>query len=136
MADEVIRQLRDFPAVEELLQDEQLSDAVGSIPRPVASELIKAVIADNKAAFRQKAREITLASLRSDVRQAVADVKLTEIARVINATGIVVHTNLGRAPLPESLFEDVKRTVVGYGNIEFDLATGKRGHRGGACEKY
>jgi L-seryl-tRNA(Ser) seleniumtransferase len=136
MADEVIRQLRDFPAVEELLQDEELSEAVASIPRPVASELIKSVIARNKAAFKQKAGEVTLASLRSDIRQTAADVKLTEISRVINATGIVVHTNLGRAPLPESLFEEVKRTVVGYGNIEFDLATGKRGHRGVACEKY
>ncbi len=136
MARKVIGQLRDFPAVEELLQDKELSEVIGSIPRPVASELIKSVIAQNKAAFKQKSREITLVSLRSDIRKAVADVKLTEISRVINATGIVVHTNLGRAPLPESLFEEVKRTVVGYGNIEFDLTTGKRGHRGVACEKY
>jgi L-seryl-tRNA(Ser) seleniumtransferase len=47
-----------------------------------------------------------------------------------------VHTNLGRAPLSEALFEAVKRTVTGYGNIEFDLGRGSRGGRGAACERY
>ncbi len=62
--------------------------------------------------------------------------KRKEISTVINATGVVVHTNLGRAPLSENLFDEIKKHVTGYGNIEFDNQIGKRGKRGEACEKY
>ncbi len=62
--------------------------------------------------------------------------KRKEISTVINATGVVVHTNLGRAPLSENLFDEIKKHVTGYGNIEFDTQSGKRGKRGEACEKY
>ena len=48
---------------------------------------------------------------------------------VINATGIVIHTNLGRAPLSEKTLENIKNTVCGYSNLEYDLQAGKRGER-------
>jgi L-seryl-tRNA(Ser) seleniumtransferase len=136
MAEEVIQQLRDFPSVEELLSDRRLADAVGSIPRPLASELVKAVVARNKAVFEDKTGKITAASLLADIRRAIGDARLTQITRVINATGIVVHTNLGRAPLSEAMFEAVTRTVTGSGNVEVNLADGRRGDRGAACESY
>jgi L-seryl-tRNA(Ser) seleniumtransferase len=58
------------------------------------------------------------------------------MTQVINATGIVVHTNMGRAPLSAELFDQVRDAVSGYGNIEYDLAGGKRGGRSAACEEY
>ncbi|RME22775.1 MAG: L-seryl-tRNA(Sec) selenium transferase, partial [Candidatus Zixiibacteriota bacterium] len=77
---------------------------------------------------------------RRDLQEAIGKRLRTEsrrrITRVINATGIIVHTNLGRAPLAEELFDAIKQTVTGYGNIEFDLTSGKRGQRGAACEHY
>jgi L-seryl-tRNA(Ser) seleniumtransferase len=48
---------------------------------------------------------------------------------VINATGVVLHTNLGRAPLGESILADVVKASMGYATLEYDLETGKRGHR-------
>ncbi|MBU8934409.1 MAG: L-seryl-tRNA(Sec) selenium transferase [candidate division Zixibacteria bacterium] len=132
----MIEKPRDFPAVEELLQHEELAEAVLLIPRPAAAEIIKATIANAKAQLTKTHKPITLERLNNDIRKALLKAKRQEITRVINATGIVVHTNLGRAPLPAALFEAVKERVTGYGNIEFDLNTGGRGSRGLACEKY
>ena len=51
------------------------------------------------------------------------------VQKVINATGVVVHTNLGRAPLPKDLFENLLPRLCSYSNLEFELETGKRGSR-------
>ncbi|WP_026836303.1 L-seryl-tRNA(Sec) selenium transferase [Limisalsivibrio acetivorans] len=48
---------------------------------------------------------------------------------VINACGVVIHTNLGRSPLPDAVFDEIRRAASGYSNLEYDLATGKRGDR-------
>lgn len=136
MAGKLIRQLRDFPSVEEVLQSKELAPRVETIPRPVAAEVVKAAIADLKEKFRSSKEPVPLKEVTRQVVRGIESIKKSEISRVINATGVVVHTNLGRAPLSSSLFDAVKGTVTGYGNIEFDLETGKRGERGRACEKY
>ncbi len=59
-----------------------------------------------------------------------------KIRRVINGTGILVHTNLGRAPLSEKLFDNIKEHITGYGNLEFETDSGKRSHRGEMAERY
>jgi L-seryl-tRNA(Ser) seleniumtransferase len=81
-------------------------------------------------------KEVTHAVLLDAIKRSLHEESSARISRIINATGIVVHTNLGRAPLSPSIFEEIKKTVVGYGNIEFDLSSGKRGGRGAACERY
>ncbi len=135
MAKKVIKQLRDFPAVEQLLQNAKLKPYISSVPRPIAAEIVKDVIADMKEKFKAKGT-VAEADVAGEVKRRIEACRRNEITPVINATGIVVHTNLGRAPLSESIFDAVKKTVVGYGNIEFDLAQGERGSRGVACEKY
>jgi L-seryl-tRNA(Ser) seleniumtransferase len=59
-----------------------------------------------------------------------------EFCRVINATGVPIHTNLGRAPLGDRILKEIQESLIGYSNLEFDLTTGSRGKRGEACEKY
>ncbi len=122
--------------MEELLQSKSLSNALASVPRPLVAEIVKTVIADFKKEFKKGREGLSEGDVIDEIRRRVRELKLAEISRVINATGIIVHTNLGRAPLSESIFEAVRKTVVGYGNIEFDLHTGSRGSRGVACEKY
>jgi len=130
-----MKDLRDFPAIEELLTDSDLVEYVALVPRPVAAEIVREEVSKAKEKFRA-GKNVTRKTLMTQLAGALINAKRLEITRVINATGIVVHTNLGRAPLSEELFEAVKKTVTGYGNIEFDLKSGKRGSRGVACEKY
>ena len=132
----MIKTMRDFPSVEELLQMRELSDTIAQVPRPVASETVKTVVSDLKQQLKKSEKPITKKKLISTIKTAIDNLKRQEITRVINATGIVVHTNLGRAPLSETLIDAIKQTVTGYGNIEFDLARGTRGKRGLACERY
>src|SRR5205807_1044764 len=57
------------------------------------------------------------------------ELELPSLRRVLNATGVIVHTNLGRAPLAAAAREAVSRAAVGYANLELDLASGERGSR-------
>ena len=60
---------------------------------------------------------------------------LSRLQRVINATGIILHTNMGRAPLAPSALNAVCAVAQGYSNLELDLNSGKRGGRGGQTEE-
>ena len=64
-----------------------------------------------------------------------ADSSSYGLRKVVNATGIVLHTNLGRAPLAFAVAEHVKQTTLGYNNLEYDLSTGQRGSRTESLEK-
>ena len=136
MADKLILKPRGFPAVEELLQRPSLAATVATVPRPYAVTVVKRIIADNKARLKSKKARITEADLEREITTTIMASKRREMTRVINATGVVVHTNLGRAPLSPKLFDEIKQVVTGYGNVEYDLSGGKRGGRGAACEEY
>ena len=136
MANDKITTPRDFPAVEELLQNEQLAAEVGLLPRLIAADIVREVVAIHKEQLAKGKSPVTQTSLLQAIRLALVNARRKEIGRVINATGIVIHTNLGRAPLSESIFDAIKSTVVGYGNVEYDLAGGSRGKRGEACDRY
>jgi L-seryl-tRNA(Ser) seleniumtransferase len=109
--------LRELPAVHELL--ERIS--APGIPRPV-------VVAEIRRALEEARREIRAGAaggmpLERRVEQALAALLRPSLQRVINATGVVLHTNLGRAPLGPLAIHS------GYSNLEYDLAAGQRGKR-------
>src|SRR2546423_6503695 len=110
-------ELRDLPSVDELARE-----ADG----PLAVEAARAVI--------DRAREEVQAGtdpgdLAARLREELADARRPRLRRVLNATGVVVHTNLGRAPLAEEAVERVADAARGYSNLEYDLAEGSRGSR-------
>ncbi|MGH2802244.1 MAG: L-seryl-tRNA(Sec) selenium transferase, partial [Thermoleophilaceae bacterium] len=86
--------------------------------RKAIEESRRAVLAGEPAASpAARARELAAAEVRPSLR------------RVLNATGVIVHTNLGRAPLPEEVVRAALEAAAGYSNLEYDLARGARGSR-------
>jgi L-seryl-tRNA(Ser) seleniumtransferase len=136
MAKEIIAEPRDFPSVEELLQEPRLAGTVALVPRPIATTIIQRVIAEYKKRLKSKSSPLTFDEFLEDIGNSLCAASRLEISRVLNATGVVVHTNLGRSPISEAMFDRVKKTVTGYGNVEYALEEGTRGSRGQACETY
>jgi L-seryl-tRNA(Ser) seleniumtransferase len=115
--------LRDLPSVDDVLQ--RLGPAVARFPHAlVVAEVRKALDAARETL---KAGTIQQTPIQQSIEQAVhvalSAWTIPSLRHVINATGVVLHTNLGRAPLAPS------RPEQGYSNLEYDLATGRRGKR-------
>jgi L-seryl-tRNA(Ser) seleniumtransferase len=110
-------ELRDLPSVDELARE------AGD---PLAVDAARAVI--DRA--RQEIQAGTdPGDLGARLRVELSEARRPRLRRVLNATGVVVHTNLGRAPLAEEAVERVAEVARGYSNLEYDLAQGARGSR-------
>jgi L-seryl-tRNA(Ser) seleniumtransferase len=118
--------LRELPSVDKLLADERL--------RALAARHGHDVVADAARAALARAREEITAGFEPGDLAARAQIELENrlrprLRRVLNATGVVVHTNLGRAPLAEAALERVQEVARGYSNLEYDVEAGMRGSR-------
>ncbi len=110
------------PRTDQVLADQRLQEAVARLgPR-----LVKLSVAS--ALQRCRSGEVAPADV-ADLAVATLPASATEMRRVVNATGVVVHTNLGRAPLADAARAAVARASGGYSNLELDLAGGARGSR-------
>jgi len=136
MVKQIIKTRRDIPSVEILVSDKAITAASKNIARPLTVEIVKQVIESLKAGIDCGKISLPYSGLKKDIIKEINRVALKKIDRVINGTGILVHTNLGRAPLSEDLFDSIKSQITGYGNVEFDIYSGKRGKRGELAEKY
>ena len=110
-------ELRDLPSVDELAKAS--SD-------PLAVDAAREVLAEAREEIRAGNSPGDLAAR---LRDRLAEAHRPSLRRVLNATGIIVHTNLGRAPLPTSAAKRVAAVAHGYSNLEFDLREGARGSR-------
>ncbi|MBU4446727.1 L-seryl-tRNA(Sec) selenium transferase, partial [bacterium] len=86
--------------------------------------------------FRLKSRDQALTLIRNAVITQIQELTTTPIKKVINATGVVLHTGLGRAPLGEQSLQFLMNIAPGYLNLEYDLKSGKRGERLDLTDKY
>jgi L-seryl-tRNA(Ser) seleniumtransferase len=114
--------LRELPAVDELLRDERLARE----PRPLALDAARSALERAREEIRAGIDPGDLAERALDE---LAALRRPRLRRAINATGVVVHTNLGRAPLAERALERVREVGLGYSNLEYDLSSGSRGSR-------
>lgn len=125
---------RHIPSVERLLADPAVAKATEPYPRPVVVEAVRAVLDRTREALRRGGGP-SEEELPKPSAYAGALVEETErllrpsLRRVINATGIVIHTNLGRSPLPADAFDRARDLALRYTNLEFDLEAGARGSR-------
>src|SRR5215471_17182671 len=111
--------LRDLPSVHEVL--ERLPAALTRFPRALVVSEIRRALEEARQQIRAGTQDGN--TIESRVEQALLELEKSSLRRVINATGVVLHTNLGRAPLGPLPI------LPGYSNLEYDLAAGRRGKR-------
>src|SRR5437762_1550295 len=139
--------LRELPSIDSLLRTTTAlslqpligAEHLGALARRITDELRHEILADSKVERSFAARDGSFSrdSLLEEAERRLAAIHQQEsirgLSRVINATGVILHTNLGRAPLSDAA-RSAMLEAAGYCNLEFDLATGTRGRRGARAE--
>ena len=123
--------LRQLPAIEKLLNTQEMLDLQTAYARPLITEALRAVVADIRneilsGKYTQLPEHIEYAER---TRQKIAAKTAPRMRPVVNATGTVTHTNLGRSLLSNDACEAIQQAAQNYVNLEYDIETGKRGHR-------
>ncbi|MEQ1353844.1 MAG: L-seryl-tRNA(Sec) selenium transferase, partial [Candidatus Acidiferrum sp.] len=126
-------QLRRIPSVDELLSRPRLAAFAKRINRDLLVALLRDVLAELRAQIAGP-RSVTVTSLDvSSIEELIAAeadrILHPSLQSVINATGVILHTNLGRAPLSPAVAESIKNSATQYSNLEYDLGAGARGKR-------
>jgi L-seryl-tRNA(Ser) seleniumtransferase len=130
-----MKTLRNLPSVDRLLQEAEIQALAAEHGHDAATDAIRAVL----DAARQDIQSGADAPSQQDLARAVQErfvlQRRGQLQALINATGVIIHTNLGRAPLSLATLEAMWATAGSYSNLEYDLATGERGGRGLAVER-
>jgi L-seryl-tRNA(Ser) seleniumtransferase len=121
---------RDLPSVNALLESAGVRSLLQQHPRRVVLEAVRSAV---NAARNQGDAQRTEQQWVASIASALESLSQPSLRRVINATGVVLHTNLGRAPLAESALKAIADIAAGFSNLEYDLATGERGSRYSHC---
>ncbi len=119
---------RALPSVDRLLRDPALAPLLATAPRHLVADAAREAL---EAA--RKMRGGVPEDWALEIRERLERRAVTSLRPVINATGVVLHTNLGRAPLAAAAIEAITAVARGYSSLEFDLHTGTRGHRSDHC---
>ncbi|MCK5430485.1 MAG: L-seryl-tRNA(Sec) selenium transferase, partial [Anaerolineales bacterium] len=121
--------LRSLPSVDQLLISSQGVEWVAMYGRPLALDAIRRTLDQAREQYRQEGiipdTYVLLAQIQSSLEIWVAPT----LGPVINATGVILHTNLGRAPLSKTALQAAQSVALGYSTLEYDLSKGKRGSR-------
>jgi L-seryl-tRNA(Ser) seleniumtransferase len=133
-ADGKNQRMRALPPVQRLLERAEADPALGAHPRAARTAAARAVLKQARGRLAEGDAPPSEAALLQAMSDILRDRTVTGLRRVINATGILLHTNLGRAPMAEVAALAAAEAARGYCDLEFDLANGARGARGAAVE--
>jgi L-seryl-tRNA(Ser) seleniumtransferase len=122
-------ELRKLPSVDKLLQVDAVASLVEQHGRELTLDALRAVLDDARQATLDGALAPEAEILIAEAAQRLSDELRPSLYPVINATGVIIHTNLGRAPLSENARQAMARVSVGYSNLEYDMQAGARGSR-------
>lgn len=126
--------LRKLPSVDEMLRERRIAEMAERDSRTVVTEAVRAALQNLRDSILEghlKAGQVDLAmsTLPDAVERFVRRAMRASLRPVINATGVILHTNLGRAPIANAAIEHIREVAPGYSNLEFDLDSGERGKR-------
>jgi L-seryl-tRNA(Ser) seleniumtransferase len=125
-------ELRALPSVDRLLATAEAQELLARLPRPLVTDALRAVLDDRRQVLRRAVGPAGSIEAVELVRQAARRLDLLSrpaLVPVVNATGVLVHTNLGRAPLPEEVVAAIAAAARGPVALEYDLERGRRGER-------
>ena len=121
---------RDLPSVSALLETAGVRSLLEQHPRRVVLDAVRTAVDDARnVGGAQRTEQQWIESIASVVRHSTQ----SSLRRVINATGVVLHTNLGRAPLADVAIRAIEEVAEGFSNLEYDIETGQRGSRYSHC---
>ncbi|MFC1840091.1 L-seryl-tRNA(Sec) selenium transferase [Thermodesulfobacteriota bacterium] len=134
MADNKSELFRMIPAVDRLLDTDELKNISESYPRNLILRAINDVLSDirkgiEKEDISKDRLETAIGSITEIIKDKLSILSRPSLKNVINATGVVIHTNLGRSILADRVIKRFKEIGGGYSNLEYDLEKGKRGSR-------
>ena len=124
-----------LPSVDTLLRTPRVTTLIERYGRPATTDATRSVLATLRQRLTSAPETPNNANAIADAIEVILEARMAPGLRpVFNLTGTVLHTNLGRAPLPEAALEAIARTARGASNLEFDLQTGRRGDRDAIVE--
>lgn len=122
--------LRDLPSVDAMLRHPSIAPLLDDQPRGEVTAAVRETLDAARAALREGGdHNVAIPWLAIEVRARLRRRSLPNLRRVINATGVILHTGLGRAPLADEALLAIEESAAGYCNLELDLETGERGDR-------
>lgn len=126
---------RKIPKVDDILRHEQWGHLLAEFPQGAAKDVLRSLLDELRLAIREGtvAEVSSVDEIIAMTARRVAELLSPHLRRVINATGIVIHTNLGRSPLAPCVVEAVTSVASNYSNVEYDLKRGARGDRYEHC---
>ncbi|MBU5427190.1 L-seryl-tRNA(Sec) selenium transferase [Tissierella pigra] len=123
-----------IPKVDEILDKDFIKELLKYIPRKIVLDSIRIEIEEIRTKIKRK--ELSEEKIVESIENIYTRIKIRaeeknsfKLKRVINGTGVVIHTNLGRSLINERIMENIKEVAINYSNLEFDLANGGRGSR-------
>ncbi|NLS77097.1 MAG: L-seryl-tRNA(Sec) selenium transferase [Chloroflexi bacterium] len=122
-------ELRKLPSVDSVLQQPEAQAAVPIYGRELVSGAVRMALDEARQRVLGGAACPAMAEVLSAVADRLAALAQPTLQLVINATGVIIHTNLGRAPLSAATIAAMQQAAVGYSNLEYDLEQGQRGSR-------
>ncbi len=120
---------RSLPSVDRLISDERLRSFEGTYSRPMVLDLVRQVLEERRLSLAQGEAAPSFDDLVEAICVRIQTLGRSSLLPVINATGVILHTNLGRAPLSQEAMTAMELVSRGYANLELDLQTGQRGSR-------
>lgn len=123
-------QLSNIPSVDEFLKSPYGEKWLKSYDRKIVLRAIRETLESKRKRITQgHSDELSVNAIAPDVESRIKEFSAYKLRPLINATGIVIHTNLGRAVLSVKAIENVMRAAGSYSNLEYELSRGKRGKR-------
>ncbi len=124
--------LSDIPQIEIILQKPEIKNFSEKLGRPIVLEAVRSAINEIRESVINKQGSVPGENeIIEKTAEKCRKADKNRLQKVINATGVIIHTNMGRAPIPREVWKEAEEVNCSYSNLEIDLKTGKRGKRKG-----